>query len=294
MNMNIPRYNLDSCAMLVEFNASIWTARKLDRKVTDEVVHDKNAGAKNSARVNKYLLAGRNEIELITAQVSAARQFVYTSTLPWSDNGQRLLPAAQYLAFDQRMSDFESDFTQLVSQFVTVYPTLITAQAMQLGDMFNRNDFPVPAEIKQKFNWRLSYLPVPTANDFRIQVGDDAQKELREKLEAVATERVAAAHQDLWGRLYDHLTRMADRLKVDTVNGEEKPRRFHDTLVTGGLELCDTLKDLNLLGDEKLETARLQLKQALLGVDADELRKNVSARQHVEKEVQDILDKFSI
>ena len=56
-------YNLDTCAMIVEFNTSVWTARKLDRKVSDEVVHDKSAAAKGAARVNKSLMAGRSELE---------------------------------------------------------------------------------------------------------------------------------------------------------------------------------------------------------------------------------------
>jgi hypothetical protein len=47
--------------MLVEFNASVWTARKLDKTTTDEVVASKNAGAKDAARDNKHLLAGRTE-----------------------------------------------------------------------------------------------------------------------------------------------------------------------------------------------------------------------------------------
>ena len=42
-----PRYNLDTCSMLVEFNASVWTARKLDKTTTTEVVANKNAGSKD-------------------------------------------------------------------------------------------------------------------------------------------------------------------------------------------------------------------------------------------------------
>jgi hypothetical protein len=32
------RYNIDTCALLVELNVSQWTARKLDRSTTDELV----------------------------------------------------------------------------------------------------------------------------------------------------------------------------------------------------------------------------------------------------------------
>jgi len=81
--LNTPTYNLSTCAMLVEFNASVWTARKLDRSTTDEVVSNKNAGSKDAARVNKNLLAGRTELDVVQQAVSKARQFVYDNTLPW-------------------------------------------------------------------------------------------------------------------------------------------------------------------------------------------------------------------
>ena len=59
------RYNIDTCALLVELSVSQWTARKLDRSVSDELVANKQAQDKGAARVNKHLLAGRNELEEI-------------------------------------------------------------------------------------------------------------------------------------------------------------------------------------------------------------------------------------
>jgi hypothetical protein len=288
-----PRFNIDTASMIVEFNASVWTARKLDRTATDEVIHNKNARAADAARVNKHLLAGRNELEVIQKFVAMTRAFVYEQTLPWSDNGQRLLPVTKFMEFEQAMDAKRQEFERLVGAFITIYPTLITAQAMALGDMFKREDFPSVQEITSKFAWSLGYLPVPKAGDFRVDVGNAAQKELQQKLEELSNKRVAEAHRSLWERLHEHLGRMADRLQVDKVGGEEKPRRFHDTLVTGGLELCDLLKSLNLTGDQELENARVRLEKTLMGVDADELRKNMDTRQHVAKEVKDMLEKMS-
>ena len=287
-----PRFNIDTCSMIVEFNAGVWTARKLDRKVTDEVVQSKHAKASDAARVNKHLLAGRNELEQINKFVAATRGFVYDNTLPWSDNGQRLLPTIKFLDFDAAMNERRDEFDKMVSEFVKVYPTLITAQAMQLGSMFNRDDFPSPNEIRNKFSWSLGYLPVPTAGDFRIDVGNEAQKELQERLEELANKRVADAHRSLWERLKEHLERMADRLQVDTIGGEEKPRKFHDTLVSNGLELCDMLKALNITGDQDLENARTALERVLLGLDPNDLRKDMITREGVRKEVNEIMGKF--
>lgn len=287
------RFNIDTCALLVEFNAPVWTARKLDKNTTDEVVSSKNAAAKDAARVNKHLLAGRQELEVIQAHIGAARTYVYENTLPWSDSGIRLLPTKKFMEFNDRMGKFEEEFAQLVKVFINVYPSLITAQAMALGDMFNRNDYPSPQEIAHKFSFRVNYMPVPTAGDFRIDVGNEAQAELQKKLSALADERVAAAMADARGRLKAHLDRMMERLHVEEVNGKQRKGRIHTSLIEGGLELCEALKSLNLTNDITIEAARVELERLLRTVDAEDLRKNIEARTEIRAQVAEIVDRFS-
>jgi hypothetical protein len=287
------RFNIDTCSLLVEFNASVWTARKLDKKTTDEVVTSKNAAAKDAARVNKHLLAGRNELDVIQTYIGSVRTFVYENTMPWSDNGLRLLPTTFFMEFSKRMNNSEDTFFSYVEDFIKVYPSLITAQAMALGDMFRREDYPTPEELQNKFAFKVNYMPVPTAGDFRVDVGNDAQKELQDKLNKLADDRVEAAMQDIRERLKTHLTRMQDRLGYDNVDGESKTRKFHDSLVTGALELCDMVKHLNIVGDVELEQARVGLSQALSGVDAKELRTNLAVREDVRKNVDALIDKLS-
>lgn len=293
MTTTTPRHNLDTCAMLVEFNASVWTARKLDKSTTDEVVASKNAGAKDAARVNKHLLAGRTELDIIQQAVSRARQFVYDNTAPWSDSGLRLLPTVNFMKFTERMNEFEEEMEALVKSFVAIYPTLITAQALALGDMFKRDDYPTANEIMTKFSFRVNYMPVPSSGDFRVDVGNQAQAELKARLESLTQERIDSAMADVRERLSTHLKRMSDRLTTDYVNGEAKQRRFHDTLVDGALELCDLTKSLNVTNDVALEEARKQLEQLLVGVTPTDLRKNEAIRQDVKKNVDAILNKFN-
>jgi hypothetical protein len=279
--------------MLVEFNASVWTARKLDKTTTNEVVASKNAGAKDAARVNKHLLAGRTELDIIQQAVGRARQFVYDNTAPWSDSGLRLLPTVNFMKFTERMNDFEEEMETLVKAFVVIYPTLITAQALALGDMFKRDDYPSANEMMTKFSFRVNYMPVPSSGDFRVDVGNQAQAELKARLESLTQERIDSAMADVRERLSTHLKRMSDRLTTDYVGGEAKQRRFHDTLVDGALELCDLTKALNVTNDVALETARSQLEQLLVGVTPTDLRKNEAIRQDVKRNVDAILDKFN-
>ena len=288
-----PRLNIDTCAMLVEFNASVWTARKLDKTTTSEVVASKNAGAKDAARVNKHLLAGRTELDIIQQAVGRARQFVYDNTAPWSDSGLRLLPTINFMKFTERMNDFEEEMETLVKAFVVIYPTLITAQALALGDMFKRDDYPSANEMMTKFSFRVNYMPVPSSGDFRVDVGNQAQAELKARLESLTQERIDSAMADVRERLSTHLKRMSDRLTTDYIGGEAKQRRFHDTLVDGALDLCDLTKALNVTNDTTLETARSQLEQLLVGVTPADLRKNEAVRQDVKRNVDAILDKFN-
>ena len=287
------RYNLDTCAVLVEFNASVWTARKLDRTASDEVVANKNAGAKDAARVNKNLFAGRTELVDIQHVFGKARTYVYEQTIPWSDSGQRLLPYVMLNKFSARMDEFDAEVATLVKAFINIYPSLITAQAMALGDMFRRDDYPSPAELPHKFSFRVNYIPVPTSGDFRVDVGNAAQKELQEKMDKLTQERVDFAMLDVRERLSAYLKRMSDRLTSDEIAGESKHWKFNDSMIDGAIELCDLVKTLNVVGDVDLESARRELAQLLVGVTPTELRKNEAIREDTKKAVDAILDKFN-
>jgi hypothetical protein len=232
-------------------------------------------------------------LDIIQQAVGRARQFVYDNTAPWSDSGLRLLPTVNFMKFTERMNDFEEEMETLVKAFVVIYPTLITAQALALGDMFKRDDYPSANEMMTKFSFRVNYMPVPSSGDFRVDVGNQAQAELKARLESLTQERIDSAMADVRERLSTHLKRMSDRLTTDYVGGEAKQRRFHDTLVDGALELCDLTKALNVTNDVTLETARSQLEQLLVGVTPADLRKNEAIRQDVKRNVDAILDKFN-
>ena len=291
--MNQSRYNIDTCAMLVEVNVRQWTARKLDKTTTEEVLIGKSAGSKGAARVNKNLLAGRPELDVINQHVGSIRTYLYDVTLPWSDSGLRLLTTAKFMEFNQRMQDYEDKFNELVNSFVTTYPTLITAQAMALGDMFNRTEYPTPDDIKHRFEFRVNYMPVPTSGDFRVDVGNDAQAELQNKLAKLADERIEHAMSDIKTRLREHLKRMSDRLTVDYAGHKAQPRMFHASLLDTAQELCSLAKDLNITGDAELEDARIKLHEAVNGLDLDDLRKDLDTRQAVKKDVDAILSNFN-
>jgi hypothetical protein len=83
--------SIASSAMLVELSISTWTARKLDKKVSTQVDNDNGAKTK-VVNANKNLMAGTGVLENLVKYAANARAWHLSQTLPWTDNGSRLLP----------------------------------------------------------------------------------------------------------------------------------------------------------------------------------------------------------
>jgi hypothetical protein len=288
--------NLNSCGILVTLAISQWTARKLDRGVSDEVEAQKGAKSKGAARVNKNLLAGRPELEEIAQIATKARNYVYDNTFPWTDSGQRLLPTLKLMEFDKTVRGYMAEFNAKVDGFLGIYPSLITAQAMALGDMFKRDDFPSASEIAGKFSIGMDIEPVPAAGDFRVDVGNEALEELQKSLSNTNAKREAAMLADISKRFGEHLSRMSDRLvsETDAKTGEPKQKRFHDTLVSSAFELCSLVKSLPALAGHDIDRLATALEKALDGTTAQVLRDDHGKREDVRKAVNKLRDQFDL
>ena len=66
-----------------------------------------------------------------------------------------------------------------------------------------------------------------------------------------------------------------------------------DSLIDGGLEICDSLEALNITNDPTIEGARMELKALLNQFDIKDLRKLPEARTEMRTQVAEIMDKFA-
>ena len=290
--LDTPRFNLDTCSLLVDFNAPTWTARKLDKSTTAEVQQAKQAKAKGAARVNKHLLAGTTELEDIQSFVQKVRGYVTGNTLPWADRGTRLLPTARFLEFDEQMKLYENEFVLKVNEFIQIYPSLITAQAMALGQMFNRAEFPDVQEVARKFDFRVTYMPLPTAGDFRVDVGIAAQEELKTKLNQVYEKRINAAIDEVRERLVTIITALSEQLTVEYEGSKAKPRRFYESTLETAKNLCAIVPALNITNDPKIEEVRADLERIIGGITADVVRDDLPAREELKREMDDLVSRL--
>jgi hypothetical protein len=203
-----------------------------------------------------------------------------------------LLPMPLFLDYKAQLNTLEQNYNKLVDNFIEAYPNLVSAAAFNLGDLFNRDEYPDAEVVRRKFGFAYYFTPVPMAGDFRVDTSEAALQELKEHYENQYNNRLENAMQDVWQRMFDCLTHMKDRLTDEVVAGDVKKKIFRDSLIENAMELINIMPALNLTNDPKLTQATQDLKRALLGVDVKTLRDNGTVREDVRMQVEEILGKF--
>ena len=282
--------SIASSAVQIDLNISTWTARKLDRKVSEEIDGTKKANTR-AGNYNKHLLAGTKQLKDIQSLTGEIRNWHVKQTLPWSDNGTRLLPMSNFFKYKEQLTAYQHQFDTKVQQLVQDYPQLISLSAFNLGELFNRDDYPPAEEIESKFNLSYTIIPVPEAGDFRVDIGNDIRQELETQYEDAYQQKVETAMSSAWSRLHTTLENMVAKLADPRWNEEDtKNPQVYDSFIGHGMELTSLLTSLNITNDNDLEQARIGLEQALAGVQPDMIKNQPYVREKLLKDVQSIKD----
>jgi len=234
-------------AMLAAVHISIWTAVKHDRRISRDVANQHGAH-QGAGRYNKQLLRGADKLDELRTLAGQVRQYFYKITLPWSDEGFRLLPSNLYFDLTARMREFEAAFERGVESFLDVYPQYIDQVRPELNGMFREED-------------------IPSGNDFRVQMSAEEQARVAREIDSSVRQSLTRGTEDLWKRLREVVAHLVDRLK-------EPESRFHATMVTNVLDLVELLPRLNVNGDSELNRFAEQIRQRLCGFTAQDLKKH--------------------
>lgn len=277
--------SLSASSMLVELSISTWQGRRLDKSASKEVTQQ-NGAKLGVANVNKKLLGDCKELDTVLAFAKNARTIHYSCTMPWSDSGMRLLPTAAYFKYHEQMTALQAEFFRLVEKFIAAYDWEVIEAQVRLGDLFHRDEYPTSESLRHRFAFNINYIPLPTAGDWRVDVGNEGNAQLREHYEKFFSTQLHEAMNDVWKRAYTALERMSERLDYET---EADKKLFRDSLVTNVIDIVELLDVCNVTNDPVMEDARVRLQRALQGVDADDLRKNAPLRRATKQTVDEVI-----
>ncbi len=293
--------SLSSKAMLCTVSISAWSGYKYDREASEQIAEIHGA-EKDSGRFNKRLVP-RKELEEITKLIGRARRDHEFVTLPWSDNGYRVLPAAAYMDHTQMMRGHASEFQSALSRLEGRFEELVKSQS-RLGTLFKVEDYPgmrdeggklrfaFPNELRARFSFETKVLPLPDVDDFRVSIGDQDRERIKRQIAESIQASLRVGTRELWQRLYKVVSHMAQRMtEYNAAEAGQKPR-LYDSMITNIVEIVDVLPKLNIAGDGELDRMAAEVRRSLV-VDPQELRKSETVRSEAARAAGDIAQRMA-
>ena len=272
-------------AMLVAVHISVWTATKHDKEVSRQVA-DQHGAHESAGRYNKKLLQQAARLDAIKTLAGQIRTHVYKVTLPWSDEGYRILPASLYFPLAEEMKDWERKFYFAVDEFLAEYPSYIEQGRVELNGLFRPEDYPDPQKIREKFELRLEILPIPSGEDFRVSLSEEQRARISRDIDAQVRVSLQKGTQELWLRLRKLVEHMVSRL-------QQPEGKLYASVVDNIVELIHVLPALNLTGDPTLSAFIEEIRSRLCSASAKELKANDLLRATTAQEAADIASRMA-
>lgn len=285
---------LSNRLMLVSLNVASWSARKTDKKVSQEVAQAHAAeGGNISTRkslVAKDALVARERI------VNQARAYHYARTTPWSISGLAVISNELFLEYAETMGRFQAQAQEALDKFLEAYPQHVENARAILGTMYDSDDYPPVEEVRRRFAFSWSVAPLPEGHHLISDALSEGERELRESLATEVDEQVRESLEEatrgLWARLYDAVN--AIRVKMtEEGKGKNGAPIFRDTLISNLGEIVDVLPKLNPTGDPDLTRLAEEARLRLAGMRPGDLRDYPAKRTEAAQAADDLCKKMA-
>jgi len=271
--------NLNERAMLSSLHISTWSGMMIDRAVTDEV-NESHKAAKDAGRYNKRLVATKF-LSGISQAHSNARAAHRLLTLPWEDDGTRILATVGYEAYVRKMRECRLKAEAEVKTFLESPDAYVQEAKQRLAQMFDINDYPDTSTLATKFGFDVEIKPMPDAADFRAKLSDASVAAITKDIERRTNQRLETAMNDVFNRVVELVGRMSKRLRdyVPPKDGNRAEGIIRDSVVYDISELAtEVLPVLNVTDDPRITALQKQLLDELVEHSPEILRADAKVR----------------
>jgi hypothetical protein len=286
---------LAKAAMLVCIDVHQWGNRSVEPLLAEKTAQDMKADAGMFFTTKK--LVGREAIKGVSSAFSRFKAHHYKNTLPWLDNGYRVLPAANYFVYIEEANRLKEEALAEVETFLKVYPLVRAAAEKRLGDAFDEEDYPSPNALRRKWGIDTHITPIPDKADFRTALPKEEIEKIAADIDQQVDRALKNAIGDLFERLFQVTVTLRDKLKAYKVTEDKGKKKvenaFRDSAVTNIRELCELLPRLNFTGDPELTKMANEVCKSLGTQEPEILRDDDESRKKAVDQADAILAKLA-
>lgn len=260
----------------------LGTQRKLSDAQTKQAADTFHA-ATDLVTASKRLIDTKNTTyRVLTTLKSQASAYWRSMTLPYPQEGVRLIKQADIGAFETRMREYKEQLVVAAANLQLEYEALKVAAREKLGDLYNPNDY--PPSLEGVFDLRWEYPPVDPPNylmTFNPELYQQEQQRVQHRFETA----VVMAENAFAEQLQDMISHLIERL-TDEPDGTKKT--FKASAIENFKEFYDNFRSMNVRSNAQLDNLIQRATDIVSGVDVKDLRKNTNLRQNLTHQMGEV------
>lgn len=290
--------SLKSSAAKASFTCGVWTAKKTDKKATQQVENTNNL--KNVGEFKKSLMTDNVALKKLNYYNGKARNKHYEMTMACGGNNEYIIPTKDLPEYVNTMSEFKTQFYDWKDKFMNGYTDnkgvqhdgyrhAVIEERMRLGALHNSNDYPTVEEMDKKFHMSYSIEPVP--DNFITDLEESAANQINDIYQQQHRERMKKFSDSVWAETRKNVEKLRDALNYTGEAKKSNPdfKIFKESTYTHVQRTVEVLERFNFTGDANMQTVQKILRNAMSGKSADMLKHNESLRLDTKKALDEAI-----
>lgn len=242
----------------------------------------KATAAESFGAQGDFLSAGKKLVDTqhplfkaVTAVRNRCLAYWKSVSLPYPEEGVRLIRQPALERVDQQMESFRRDLDEAVSQLAVHFHELQTAARTRLGQLYCEQDYPTSLHGLFAMTWDYPSLEVPS---YLAQLNPARYEEECRRVSARFDEAVELTERMFMDELAHLVAHLTERLSGAA---DGAPKIFRDSAVENLREFFERFRTLNIRSNAQLDQLVDQCQRVVRGVEPQQLRDNQTLRRQV-------------
>lgn len=257
----------------------LGTQRKLSDAQTKQAADTFHAET-DLVTASKKLIDTKNPTyRVLTALKSQVSSYWRSMTLPYPQEGVRLIKQADVAVFEAKMREFKEQLAAAAANLQLEYESVKEAARQKLGDLFNPADY--PPTLDGVFDIKWEYPPVE-APQYLMNFNPELYEQEQRRVQGRFENAVLMAEQAFAERLQELVSHLIERL-TDKPDGTKKT--FNASAVENFKEFYENFRHMNVRSNAQLEHLIRQANDLVAGVEVKDLRTNHDTRRNLSQQM---------
>jgi hypothetical protein len=196
-------------------------------------------------------------------------------TLPYVEDGMRLIRQADIEGFVQSMTGFRDELVEAEANLNAVYDEVLADARKRLGRLYNPRDYPDQVQGLFQVDWEFPSVEPP---NYLARISPELFAQEQARVAQRFEEAVRLAEEAFiaeFARTVSHLTE-----RLSGTDGEER-KVFRDSTIGNLREFFARFQQLSVRSNEQLDALVADAQQIVQGLGPQDLRDNDGLRRHV-------------